>query len=143
MASDLKCNGDFVGVVSLRFLPGEGGEGHGGVRRPRDDVEQDDDQGDLRHLPLVLQPVVTLHRVAAAAVAVSAAGELPHSPENHTHTHTPVLYLSGHYTDLHLSIRGSLSPSSSTFNITTHTDNTGERTRTDWLVERMARKMQK
>lgn len=87
-AAEASVLGGFVFI-----LPGEGGEGDAGVRRPGDDVEQDDDQGDLRHLPLVLQPVQVLHGVAAAAVAVNAAVNLPHSSEN---THTPaVLYLRG------------------------------------------------
>lgn len=68
-------------------LPGEGSERDAGVRRPGDDIEEDDDQSDLRHLPLVLQPVEILHGVAIAAVTVDAAVNLPHSPEN-THTQT-------------------------------------------------------
>lgn len=80
-------------------LPGEGGEGDAGIRRPGDDVEQDDDQRNLRHLPLVLQPLEVLHRVAAAAVTVNAAVNLPHSPED---THRPVvLYLRGRCIHLH------------------------------------------
>lgn len=70
--------------VCVWWLPGEGGEGDDGIGRPGDDVEQDDDQGDLRHLPLVLQPVETLRRVPSAAVAVGAAAHLPHRPA-HTH----------------------------------------------------------
>ncbi len=70
------------------MLPGKGGESDAGVRRPGDNVEQDDNESDLRHLPLILQPVKILHRVTTAAVAVNAAVDLPHSPETHTHTHT-------------------------------------------------------
>lgn len=71
-------------MVCCSTLPGEGGEGDGGVRRPGDDVEEDDDQSDLRHLPLILQSVETLHGVSTAAVTVTvdAAVNLPHSPEN-------------------------------------------------------------
>lgn len=68
----------------MSVLPGEGGEGDGGVRRPGDDVEQDDDERNLRHLPLVLQPVETLHGITSAAVTVNTAINLPHSPETHT-----------------------------------------------------------
>lgn len=57
----------------------KGSERNGRIRRPGDYVEQDDDEGDLCHLPLVLHPVETFERVAAAAaVAVGAAVDLPH-----------------------------------------------------------------
>lgn len=68
----------------MSVLPGKGGEGDGGVRRPGDDIEKDDDERDLRHLPLVLQPVETLHGITSAAVTVNTAVNLPHRPETHT-----------------------------------------------------------
>lgn len=71
-----------ISIGSVSGLPGEGGESDGGVRRPGDDVEQDDDESDLRHLPLVLQPVEALHGVTSASVTVNAAVDLPHRPEN-------------------------------------------------------------
>lgn len=70
-------------AVCVCVLPCEGGESDAGVRRPGDDVEEDDDQSDLRHLPLVLQPVEILHRVTSAAVTVDAAVDLPHGSETH------------------------------------------------------------
>lgn len=99
----------------MSVLPGEGGEGHGGVRRPGDDVEQDDDERDLRHLPLVLQPMETLHGITSAAVTVNTAVNLPHCPETHT----------------------SFSQSLKTGTAERKTSEI----QTDWLVVRMARKM--
>lgn len=59
-------------------LPSKRGQSDAGVWRPGDDVQQDDDQSDLRHLPLVLQPLEVLHRVLSPAMAVDAAVDLTH-----------------------------------------------------------------
>lgn len=44
-----------------KHLPSKGGQSDARVRRPGDDVEHDDHQCDLCHLPLILETLKILH----------------------------------------------------------------------------------
>lgn len=68
--------------------PGECSEGCTGVRCPGDDEQQDDDEGDLGHLPFTLHLVEPLCRVLAPL-----AVDLRYGSVKHRHAHNKSFFL--------------------------------------------------